>query len=242
MNLGFAVPIAILLPAVSACLQASFGICTAMAFGVAIMCLAYSLGHISGAHFNPAVTLSLVLSGHCNIIQGAANICAQIVGSLLAAGFLSGAMPGGRSTGLGANSLSAHVTVGTAFLGEAVMTAALCFVVHMTCCTKKNDVGLMAPLAIGFTVFLAHTVLIPIDGCSINPARSLGPAIVAGKWSNGAFWVFVVGPFVGSFFAVLAWLLVSFPWDDEADVFGNTAKELEQADETTMTMNDKEHV
>jgi len=71
--------------------------------------------------------------------------------------------------------------------------------------------------------------MIPIDGCSINPARSLGPAIVSGKWSNGQFWVFVVGPFVGSVFGFLCWLLVSKPWDQN-DVSVAEAKRAADAD------------
>ena len=101
--------------------------------------------------------------------------------------------------------------VGSALLGEIVMTAFLCFTVHMTACTRPNDVSPMAPLAIGFAVFLGHCVLIPVDGCSINPARSLGPAIISGTWKQ--FWIFVAGPFAGSAFGSAAWLAVAPQWD-----------------------------
>lgn len=192
-------------------INSSFGINTALAFGVAIMCLAYALGHVSGGQFNPAVTLSLILSGNCNIFQGICNILAQFVGSIIASALVWASCPGGNATGLAANQLSPGVTHGNAMIGEIVMTAALCFVVHMTCCDENTAIAPMAPLAIGFTVFLANTVLIPIDGCSINPARSFGPALLANKWYG--YWIFVVGPFVGSFFGVACWLLASKKWD-----------------------------
>lgn len=184
-----------------------------MAFGMSIMVLVYSLGHISGAHLNPAITLSLVISGHTSIIHGVFYVLAQVLGSIMGALLLWGGLPGGRDTGLGANSLSPGITAGTAVLTEAVCTALLCFAVHMTLCDRRNKISPMAPLVIGFAVFLSHCVLIPIDGCSINPARSLGPAIVATRWHN--FWVFVVGPFTGSIFGVIAWLLVSKPWNED---------------------------
>jgi MIP family channel proteins len=196
-------------------INSSFGVNTAFAFGMAIMVIAYSIGHISGCHLNPAVTLSLFLSGNCNIIQGLANVGAQVVGSILAASFLYGMVPNPSESSLGANSVSIGFSSGEALLGEVVMTGFLCFVVHM-CVAKesKNDrIAPMAPLTIGFAVFLGHCVLIPVDGCSINPARSLGPAIISGNWSG--FWVFVVGPFIGSFFGIFFWLLVSLSWDQE---------------------------
>jgi MIP family channel proteins len=195
-------------------INSSFGVNTAFAFGMAIMVLAYSIGHISGCHLNPAVTLSLFLSGNCNLIQGIANVCAQVVGSILAASFLYGMVPNANDSSLGANSISIGFSSGEAFLGEVVMTGFLCFVVHMCVSDATNEfISPMAPLAIGFAVFLAHCVLIPVDGCSINPARSLGPAIISGHWSG--IWVFIVAPFVGSFFGVFFWLLVSKNWDRE---------------------------
>jgi MIP family channel proteins len=197
-------------------INSSFGVNTAFAFGMGIMVLAYSIGHISGCHLNPAVTLSLFLSGNCNIVQSIANISAQVVGSILAASFLFGMVANADESSLGSNSISPGITTGEALLGEVVMTGFLCFVVHMTVADPRNKtISPMAPLAIGFAVFLGHTVLIPVDGCSINPARSLGPAIISGNWEN--FWVFVVGPFIGSFFGVFFWLLVSLAWDVEAE-------------------------
>jgi glycerol uptake facilitator-like aquaporin len=110
--------------------------------------------------------------------------------------------------------------VGGALGGEVVCTALLCFTVLLTACTKSNDVKPMAPLAIGFSVFLAHTVMIPIDGCSINPARSFGPALIAGEWAN--FWVFVAGPLLGGVVGTLLWAGVAVRWD-KRDLFSGDA-------------------
>jgi glycerol uptake facilitator-like aquaporin len=119
-------------------INSSFGVNTAFAFGMAIMVLAYSIGHVSGCHLNPAVTLSLFLSGHCNLIQGLANVCAQIVGSILGASFLYGMVPNAGESSLGANAVSAGFSSGEAFLGEVVMTGFLCYVVHMCCADPTN--------------------------------------------------------------------------------------------------------
>jgi len=195
-------------------INGSFGVNTALAFGMAIMVLAYSIGHISGCHLNPAVTLSLFLSGNCNLIQGLANVCAQIVGSILGTAFLYGMVPDAGESSLGANIISDSYSSGEALLGEFFMTAFLCYVVLM-CVADPANAGIapMGPLAIGFAVFLGHAVLIPVDGCSINPARSLGPAIISGTWTQ--FWVFVIGPLLGSFLGVFVWLLTSKGWDRE---------------------------
>ncbi len=143
-------------------INSSFGVNTALAFGMAIMVLAYSIGHVSGCHLNPAVSLSLFLSGHLNLIQGVANVCAQIVGSILGASFLYGMVPNPQDSSLGANSISEGFTPGMALLGEVVMTGFLCYVVHMCCADPSNTtISPMGPLAIGFAVFLAHAVMIP---------------------------------------------------------------------------------
>ena len=193
-------------------INSSFGIATAMAFGMAIMVLVYSLGHVSGGQFNPAVSLGLWLSGNLPLFQMIVNMCAQVLGAILAAGLIYGMTPDPTDSTLGSNAVAVGYLASQAFLGEVIMTALLVFVVHMTVCDANNSISPMAPLAIGFAVFLAHTVLIPVDGCSINPARSLGPAIVSGHFGN-KFWVFIIGPFLGSFFGATAWLLVSKQWD-----------------------------
>ncbi|EFN56049.1 hypothetical protein CHLNCDRAFT_145499 [Chlorella variabilis] len=174
-------------------INASFGIVTALAFGMAIMVAAFSIGHVSGCHLNPAVTVSLVLSGNCGLGQGVANMIAQFAGATLGSLLLWGTSSM-RDGGLGANSIGDSFTVGNAILGEIVMT----FV-------------------------LGHAVLIPLDGCSINPARSFGPALVANKWTD--YWVFVVGPLAGAVLSVPFFYLVSQPWEAKRDAKGQVVLE-----------------
>jgi MIP family channel proteins len=171
---------------------------TAMAFGFTITSLAYATGHTSGGQFNPAVTMGLVASGRLPAIQGALNIVSQVSGAIVGSTILYFMYPGGgEHSSLGSNELSPAMSAGQAFLGEMIATFALVFVVLETACNSQSkDVRTMAPLAIGYTVFVAHLLLIPFTSCSINPARSFGPAIVSGTWGED-FWVFIVGPTVG---------------------------------------------
>jgi len=188
----------------------------ALTFGLAITALAYSIGHYSGGHINCAVTFGLVIAGQCEILQGLGNLVAQLLGSLAGAGILCAMFPAGadKTGGLGSNGISAAFGYGNALVAEAVMTFVLVWVVLQTACNPKS-VGnrAQACIAIGFAVFLGHSVLIPIDGCSINPTRSLGPAIVA-KIRYGDditvfkdMWVFWVGPLLGALFAGVVYRL-----------------------------------
>ncbi|KAL4457663.1 hypothetical protein ABPG75_012528 [Micractinium tetrahymenae] len=181
--------------------NASWGITTALAFGLAITVMAYATAHLSGGQINPAVTLGLLLSNNLGPLQALCNIAAQISGAILGAGLLYATIPGSSSSTLASNQLAAGVGVGNALCGEIVMTFVLVSVVLEVTSDRNPGSRAQAPLAIGFAVFCAHAVMLPIDGCSINPARSLGPAIVSGTWP-GTFWIFIVGPFAGAIAAV----------------------------------------
>jgi len=182
-----------------------------LAFGLGITALAYTIGHISGAHINCAVTLGLVITGNCSVLQGTLNLAAQILGSITGALILTLMWPEetDKTKGLGANGVQEGMTKTNAFVGEVMMTFLLMFVVLETAVNPAFKANReMAALAIGFAVFLAHSVLIPIDGCSINPTRSFGPALVRKLcYKNpGSFddmWVFCVGPLVGASAAAL---------------------------------------
>jgi len=189
---------------------------TALAFGLAITVLAYSLGHHSGAQFNCAVTWGLVLAGKLGAPQGILNFIAQSVGAILAGFVARTIIPqandqtyGVGGPGVACNGLAPNVTPGSAFLGEVMFTCLLVLAVLETAVSKRSASNrTLAALAIGLAVFLGHSVLIPLDGCSINPTRSLGTAVAAAAanpanspWKN--FWVFVLGPIVGSSLAVI---------------------------------------
>uniref|UniRef100_A0A7S0BDR0 Aquaporin n=1 Tax=Pyrodinium bahamense TaxID=73915 RepID=A0A7S0BDR0_9DINO len=178
-----------------------------LAFGLTITALAYTHGHHSGGHINCAVTLGLVLSGHCEPLQGLANLFAQLLGSMTGAAILCLMYPPAldQTGGLGSNGVGAGWTWYNALTAEVLGTFLLMTVVLQTACSSKSEGNrVQAAMAIGFAVFIAHVVLIPIDGCSINPTRSFGPAVVSSirspesadlRWKD--MWIFWVGPLFG---------------------------------------------
>eukprot|EP00927_Polykrikos_kofoidii_P040439 TRINITY_DN34570_c0_g1_i4.p1 TRINITY_DN34570_c0_g1~~TRINITY_DN34570_c0_g1_i4.p1 ORF type:complete len:350 (+),score=40.33 TRINITY_DN34570_c0_g1_i4:79-1128(+) len=182
-----------------------------LAFGFACSSLGYAIGHISGGQINCAVTLSLVLVGRLSARQGLLNFAAQVVGSVVGASVLSLVYPPSkdRTGSLGANIIIGGWSPLNALVAELVLTFFLVFVVlETTVDPDSTDMRSLSCLAIGFAVFLAHSVLIPIDGCSINPTRSFGPAFVTrfsvqtnAKMKSLAVrdqWVFWVGPLSGA--------------------------------------------
>jgi len=185
----------------------------AFAFGMAIMVIAYAIGHHSGGHINCAVTFSLVLGGEVPWYQGVANLLAQLVGSVLGACALWVIFPceADMTSTLGTNIISSPFNARSAFFAEVFGTFLLCFTVWETAVTPQASCGKNACIAIGFAVFLAHIVLLPIDGCSINPTRSFGPAIISklrgcGNYTEGGLkdlWVMWAGPLVGAALAAL---------------------------------------
>jgi MIP family channel proteins len=187
----------------------------ALAFGMGILVLAYAVGPHSGGQINCAVTFSLVLGGQVPWYQGLANLFAQLVGSVLGACFLCIVFPceGDLTQTLGTNIVEREIYgQGRAFAGEVFGTFLLCYVVWETAVSKHSTTGQNACIAIGFAVFLAHLILLPIDGCSINPTRSFGPAIVgkirdcntiASERGLEDLWIMFAGPLTGAALAAL---------------------------------------
>ena len=173
-----------------------------LVFGLIIMVMIYAGGHLSGAHYNPSVTLAFTLARHFPPREALAYVGAQLLGAVLAALLLLAAWSGAPAD-LGATVPS--VGAGTALLYEIVLTAFLMFVITAVA-TDTRAVGAAAAIAIGGTVGLDALFGGPITGASMNPARSFGPALVAGQW--GDFWIYVVGPLVGAVIGVLAYELV----------------------------------
>ena len=181
-------------------------VAVALAFGMAIMVLAYSTGHVSGGQINCAVTLALCLAGELPWNQGFANFGGQMLGSVAGAALLLAGSSGGPNRdftrSLGSNVVNPRYSDGNAFVNEALMTFLLVYVIFETAVHNKAGAGNNAPLAIGFAVFLAHLVCIPVTGCSINPTRSFGPALVAtmngadGLWDD--MWIFWLAPLLGA--------------------------------------------
>lgn len=191
--------------------EAGWVLQVALTFGLAISSLAYAIGHYSGGQINCAVTFALVLTGQCSVMQGVLNFVAQLLGAIFGAFILTQMHPEDKDAthGLGTNSAPEGRKC-NAFIGEFMMTFLLVFVVLETATNAASAANRqVAALAIGFAVFLAHSVLIPIDGCSINPTRSLGPAIVRKITykSSGSFddmWIFWAGPLLGAGAAAFA--------------------------------------
>jgi MIP family channel proteins len=173
----------------------------AIAFGLVIMVMIYAVGHVSGAHFNPAVSFAFALTRHFSWTRLLGYWAAQVSGALIAAAILRGSL--GNRAHLGA-SLPAG-SQAQAFLWEAVLTFFLMFVI-MSVATDTRAVGEAAAIAIGGTVGLDAMFGGPVTGASMNPARSLGPALVSGDLH--ALWVYLVAPLVGAAVGAIAYQFV----------------------------------
>jgi aquaporin Z len=174
-----------------------------LAFGLTVVTMAYAIGHISGCHLNPAVTVGLTAGGRFPASDVVPYIVAQVVGAIIAGAVLyvvaSGAPGFDITKGFAANGYGAHSPGGyslvSGFIIEVVLTAGFLFVI-MGATHGRAPVG-FAPLAIGLALTLIHLVSIPVTNTSVNPARSTGVALFAGSWALGQLWMFWVAPIVG---------------------------------------------
>jgi aquaporin Z len=178
----------------------------AFAFGLSLLVMAYAVGPVSGCHINPAVTLGLLVRGKIDTGEAARYWIAQVVGAIAAAALLlvivearkAGYDPG--VDGLGANGYGDHspggYPWGAALAIEVVLTAFLVFTVLAA--TDRIANVAFAGIPIGLVLVLIHLVGIPVDNTSVNPARSIGPAIFVGDWALEQLWLFIVGPLVGA--------------------------------------------
>jgi aquaporin NIP len=173
-----------------------------LVFGLIIMVMVYATGHLSGAHINPAVTIAFTLSRHFPARDAAAYVAAQVLGATAGALVLLAVWPD-QPADLGATVPT--VGIGSALVYEIVLTAFLMFVI-MAVATDTRAVGAAAAIAIGGTVGLDALFGGPVTGASMNPARSFGPALAAGEWTD--FWIYVVGPVIGAALGAFAYQLV----------------------------------
>ena len=174
-----------------------------LAFGLTVLTMAYSIGHISGCHLNPAVTVGLAAGDRFPASQIGPYVIAQVVGAIIAAAVLyliaSGAPGFDVGKGFAANGYGARSPgqygLGAALLTEVLMTMVFLFII-MGATHGKAPVG-FAPIAIGLGLTLIHLVSIPVTNTSVNPARSTGPALFAGGWAIGQLWLFWIAPLIG---------------------------------------------
>ena len=178
----------------------------ALAFGLSLLAMVYAIGPISGCHVNPAVTLGLLFSGKFEVRHVPGYIIAQIIGAIIAAGvilIIAKGAPGGYDPsvgGLAADGYGAHSPGGygmmAGFVAEVVLTFFLVFTI-LGATDVKAPVG-FAGIPIGLVLTLIHLVGIPVTNTSVNPARSIGPAVFVGGWALGQLWLFIVAPIIGA--------------------------------------------
>ena len=174
----------------------------AMAFGLSIVAMAYSIGTISGCHVNPAVSIAMYVNKRLSISELAYYIVGQVLGAVVATGVLKIIISTSDMavTNLGQNSFGA-LGAGGAFLVEAILT--FIFILVIIVVTGKHGSPEFAGLVIGLTLVLIHLLGIPLTGTSVNPARSFSPAIFAGGEALSQLWVFIVAPIVGGILAAI---------------------------------------
>src|ERR1700691_1274970 len=191
-------------------------VATALAFGLTLLALVYMLGPVSGCHVNPAVTIGALLAGRIRLVGAIGYWIAQFAGGIVGALVLWGAFSTSPSysratTGLGTDGWGSksmiHIGLGGALIFEIVLTAIFVFVVLRV--TSSTGNAATAAISIGLTLTVVHLVGIPVDGTSVNPARSLGPALVVGGAALSQVWLFIVAPAVGAFVAAAVHLLIT---------------------------------
>jgi aquaporin Z len=189
---------------------------TSLAFGLVLLALAYAIGPISGCHVNPAVTLGFVAAGRMKVGEGVGYVLAQVAGAIGGAAVLwqiFADIPGytRKGSGLGTDGYGAqsivHLNQTGAFVTEVVLT--FIFVTVILFATHKAAIQGAAGLAIGMALVVVHLIGIPLTGTSVNPARSLGPALIVGGPALSQVWLFLVAPLVGAVIAAAVHLLIA---------------------------------
>ena len=182
---------------------------TAFAFGLAVVAMAYTVGGVSGCHINPAITLGCFLTGRISCKDCVMYMVFQVIGAFIGSGLLyllTSSCEG--IAGTGANDLQAGVSLMGGLLAEIIFTCVFVLVVLGATSKTNGATNNFAGLAIGLSLVLVHLVCIRYTGTSVNPARSIAPAVFQGGTALANLWVVIVGPFVGAAIAALIWKIV----------------------------------
>lgn len=180
------------------------------AFGLVIVAMAYSIGNISGCHINPAVSLGMLIAGKMSVTDFIGYVIAQILGGIAGAAVLMG-MLGGTQYGLGTNGYGEEASAIGASLTQAILVEVVLtfvFVYTILGVTSKEKYSSVSGIVIGLTLTLVHILGVPFTGTSVNPARSLGPALFAGGEALSQVWVFIAAPLVGAAIAAVVFMLL----------------------------------
>ncbi|MBQ7423025.1 MAG: MIP family channel protein [Prevotella sp.] len=180
---------------------------TAIAFGLAVVAMAYTIGGISGCHINPAITLGCFLTGRINAKDCGMYMLFQVIGAFIGSALLYAltASSDGAIAGTGANDLQLGVSAIGGLLAEIIFTCIFVLVVLGATAKTNGATNNFAGLAIGLSLVLVHLVCIRYTGTSVNPARSIAPAVFQGGTALANLWIFIVGPFIGAAVAALIW-------------------------------------
>ena len=177
---------------------------TALAFGLAVVAMAYAIGGISGCHINPAITLGCLFTGRISGKDAGMYMLFQVIGAVIGSALLWLLTSNAGLEGTGANACQEGISTFGALLAEMIFTFVFVLVVLGTTDAEKGA-GNFAGLAIGLTLVLVHLACIRYTGTSVNPARSIGPALFAGGEALSQLWIFIVGPFLGACLSALVW-------------------------------------
>lgn len=188
----------------------------AFAFGISVLVMVYTIGPISGCHINPAISIAMLVAGKLSVKDTAFYVVFQCIGAIIGAGILYSIAVGTRTFNLAVNGLGQNgygtasiggYSLASALIAEIVLTFIFLLVIFGS--TSEAAPKGFAGIAIGFTLVLIHLVAIPIDGTSVNPARSLGPALFAGLTSGSValsqLWLFIIAPIIGGVLAAIVW-------------------------------------
>jgi aquaporin Z len=209
----------------------------AIAFGLTVLTMAYAVGHISGGHFNPAVSVGLAVAGRFKTSEVIPYAFAQVLGAIVAAALLyliaSGKAGFDLAGGFASNGYADHspdkYSAVSGFVTEVVMTFMFLFIILGA--TDKRVAAGFAPIAIGLALTLIHLISIPVTGTSVNPARSTGPAVIAGGWALAQLWMFWLAPLIDATLAGVTYRWVASERGSLAEIRGDaiaTANPVEQ--------------